>query len=503
MIPVELRSRIRRLFFGEHWKVGTIASELGVHHDTVKLAIEPKRFTNVEYRQSATLLDSYRQFVQATLEEHPRLRATRILEMIRSRGYAGTIWPLRRYVRQVRPQSRHEAFFHLSTLAGEQAQVDWGSFGSITIGNTRRLLSCFVMVLSWSRAIFACFVLDQTLESFLRCHVAAFAAFEGVVRQILYDNLKTAVLERIGDVIRFHRQLLELAGHYHFAPRPVAIAKGNQKGRVERAIRYIREAFFAARKFRSLEDLNRQLAEWLESVTLKRIVPGDTERRTVRAALAIERERLLPLPAHPFHADYVRPAASGKYPYLRFDSNDYSIPHTLVRKPLTLVASDTTVRVLDGDVEVARHARCWERGRQIENERHLEQLADAKRKARDHRGRNRLMVACPSAEAFLGQVARHDGHLGGTTTRLLHLLDQYGASELEAALADCSRRGAFSAQSVAHILDQARRARDAEVPLPPVLPDDPRIRDIRITPRPLRAYDALARARSRKEQDDE
>jgi transposase len=501
MIPLELRSRMRRLFFGEHWKIGTIAAELGVHHDTVKLAVEPKRFSNVNYRVSATLLDPYREFVRATLEEYPRLLATRILEMIRQRGYTGTIWPLRRYVRQVRPQSRHEAFFRLSTLPGEQAQVDWGSFGSITIGNTRRPLSCFVMVLSWSRAIFACFVLDQTLESFLRCHVAAFAAFQGVPRSELYDNLKTAVLERIGDVIRFHPQLLELAGHYHFAPRPVAVAKGNQKGRVERAIRYLREAFFAARKFGSLEDLNRQLAEWLERVALERIVPGDAEKRTVKEALAFERERLLPLPEHPFRSDYVHPVSSGKYPYLRFDSNDYSIPHTLVRKPLTLVASDTTVRVLDGDVEVARHVRSWERGRQIDDERHLSELADSKRNAREHRGRNRLMVACPSAEMFLGEVARHDGHLGGTTTRLLRLLDQYGVSELEAALADSYRRSAFTAQSVAHILEQVRRARNAEVPVPVVLPDDPRVRDVVVTPRPLRSYDTLAR--TRKEDGDE
>lgn len=229
MIPPELRSRMRRLFFAEHWKIGTIAAELGVHRDTVELAIEPKRFVNVSYRPSATILDAYKDFVQATLEQHPRLRATRLFEMIRQRGYEGSIWPLRRYMRRVRPVSRHEAFFRLSTLPGEQGQVDWGSFGSVAIGNTRRPLSCFVMVLSWSRALFARFVLDQTLESFLRCHVAAFEALHGSPRSLLYDNLKTAVLERVGDIIRFHPKLLELAGYYHFAPRPVAVARGNEK----------------------------------------------------------------------------------------------------------------------------------------------------------------------------------------------------------------------------------------------------------------------------------
>ena len=185
MIAPELRSRIRRLFFAEHWKIGTIAAELRLHRDTVEHAIEPKRFINVAYRPTASILDPYKEFVRGTLETHPRLRATRVLEMITQRGYAGSVWPLRRYVRRVRPVSRHEAFFRLTTLPGEQAQVDWASFGSIMIGSTRRSLSCFVMVLSYSRAIFARFALDQTLESFLRCHVAAFDAFGGVARALL------------------------------------------------------------------------------------------------------------------------------------------------------------------------------------------------------------------------------------------------------------------------------------------------------------------------------
>jgi transposase len=502
VIPPELRSRIRRLFFAEHWKIGTIAAQLSVHRDTVELAIEPQRFINAAFRSSATILDPYKDFVQATLDEHPRLRATRLLEMLQQRGYAGSVWPLRRYVRRVRPVARHEAFFRLSTLPAEQAQVDWGSFGSIMIGNTRRALSCFVMVLSWSRAIFARFVLDQTLESFLRCHVAAFEAFGGTPRVLLYDNLKAVVLERVGDVIRFHPRLLDLAGHYHFAPRPVAVARGNEKGRVERAIRYMRDSFFAARVFRTVDDLNRQLGEWIEKVAHARVVPGDTDKRRVHEALAEERPRLLALPAHRHACDYVRGVSSGKSPYVRFDKNDYSIPHTLVRKPLTLVASDVVVRVLDGDVEVARHARSWEQGRQIEIEAHLAALADDKKMAREHRGRNRVMVSCPSAEAFLGKVALHGGHLGGTTTRLIHLLDQYGARELEAAIAEAHQRGAFAAQSVAHVLDQRRRARGARTPMPPVLPDDPRVRDLIIPPRSLGAYDALARSGKKEGRDE-
>jgi len=491
MISDDVRARIRRFYFAEHWRIGTIATELGLHRDTVALAVDTARFANTRFRAVSTLLDPYRDFVRATLEQYPRLRATRLLEMIRGRGYQGSVFPLRRYVRHVRPAPAHEAFFRLSTLPGEEAQVDWGSFGKLRIGRAERALSCFVLVLSWSRATFARFTLDQTLESFLRCHVEAFQCFHGVPRAILYDNLKSVVIERQGDLIRFHNRILELAGHYHFAPKPVAVARGNEKGRVERRIRDLRESFFAARTFSSLADLNRQLDSWIEHVAHQRGVPGHLEKRVVEA-LGEEQERLLPLPEHPFQTESIRGVSSGKSPYLRFDKNDYSIPHTLVRKPLTLVASESVVRVLDGDAEVARHARSWDKGRQIEDQSHLAALAADKRKARDHRGRNRLFAACPAAHDFLGQVALHGGHMGGTTSRLLRLLDQFGAAELDAALAEAHGRSAFAAQSVAHVLDQRRRARGAPVPLDVTLPSDPRVQNLVVTPHSLDRYDRLA-----------
>jgi hypothetical protein len=150
--------------------------------------------------------------------------------------------------------------------------------------------------------------------------------------------LKSVVLERYGEHIRFHPRLLELAGHYHFAPQPCAVARGNEKGRVERMIQYLRHAFFAARRFTSLEDLNAKLTPWIADPAIsgpcRAIPPG----RRVAAALAEERPHWLPLPAHPFACDLVRAGVSGKTPYLRFDGNDYSIPHTLIRRPLTVVA---------------------------------------------------------------------------------------------------------------------------------------------------------------------
>ena len=491
MITEELRSRIRRLFFAEHWRVGTIASELGLHRDTVTLAIDARSFLAPHYRARAEMLDPYRGFIVETLEQYPKLRATRLCEMLHGRGYGGSVFPVRRFIARMRP-SKKEAFLRLSVLPGEQAQVDWASFGTVTIGHAKRSLSCFLMVLSWSRAAFARFYLDQTTESFLRGHLAAFHAFAGVPRTILYDNLKSAVIERQGDLVRFNPRILELAGHYHFAPKPCAVARGNEKGRVERRVRDLRESFFEARTFRTVEELNADLDAWIVRIQHARKVPSDPEGQLVRDALLKERERLLPLPEHPFPVQDMRALRSGKTPYIRFDRNDYSIPHTHVRKPITLVASESEVRVLDGTLEIARHLRSYDAGQQIEDERHIEPLAMHKRTAREHRGRNRLFVACPAAKDFLGEVALHGGHLGGTTSRLLRLLDLYGAPALDIAIRDAHHRNAFRAESVAHVLDQNRRAAGHTPVLEIQLPNDPRIRDQVVAPHPLEAYDVLA-----------
>lgn len=491
MIDEATTVRVRHLFYAEHWKVGTIATQLCLHRDTVNHAIGADRFVTHYSRVRGSMLDTYKPLIIETLQKYPTLRATRVLDMIRPRGYAGSIDLVRAFCREVRPQ-HHEAYFRLETMPGEQAQVDWGSFGHIMIGHAKRALSCFVLVLSYSRAVYARFFLDQTMESFLRGHVEAFESFGGVPRVVLYDNLKSVVLERDGDHTRFHPRILEFAGHYHFMPRPCAVRRATDKGKVERHIQYIRHSFFAARRFASLADLNAQLADWIDRVADDRRHPASPDpQRTVRDALADERPRLLALPDHRAPIDRVVVVTSGKRPYVRFDLNDYSIPSRLVRKPLTLVADEACVRVLDGDQEVARHARCYDRGRFIEDPAHLADLASQKRHAHSLRGRDRLRAVCKHADAFIAALAARDVSMARHTTRLIKLLDQHGASDLDAALATSLERGAISADSVAHLIDQRLRSRRVVPPIPLVLPDDPRVRDLRLVPHSLASYDQI------------
>jgi hypothetical protein len=262
------------------------------------------------------------------------------------------------------------------------------------------------------------------------------------------------------------------------------------KGRVERAIGYARTAFFAARKWRDLDDLNAQADAFCTGQAAQRRCPEDAAI-SVGQAFELERPALLALPENPFDTDERVPVDVGKTPYVRFDGNDYSVPHTAVRKTLVVVASPEVVRILDGNEVIASHPRSYDRRQQVEDPRHIAGLVDDKRKARRHRGIDRLRHAAPSSAALLAAIAERGSNLGGTTARLLRLLDQHGARELEAAISEALSHGTPHLAAVHHILDRRRFASGQPPPIPVVLPDDPRIKNLVVKPHALGTYDAL------------
>src|SRR5215475_7638950 len=487
MISKEQIATIRRLYYAEHWKVGTIAAEMRLHPETVKRALLNSSLDLRTCRREE--INPWLGFIRQTLDQHPHLRATRLYEMMRGRGYQGSLRQVRRMAEKVRPLKR-EAFLRLSVLPGEQGQADWASFGEVRIGSAFRKLSCFVITLSYSRALYLEFFLDQTLESLLCGHVNAFSDWQGLPRAVLYDNMKQVVLERFGNSIRFHPRLLDLCGHYHFAALPCQPGRGNEKGRVERAIRYIRDSFFAARRFTTLEDFNRQALEWRDRVAHRRPWPEDNSR-TVGEVFTEEKARLLPLPAHPFETDLVTSVHSDKTIYVRYDLNDYSIPHTLVGKPLTLVASQSTVRILDGTVEVARHRRSYDRHQRIGDPVHIANLVAFKRKALGATAADRLKHAVPQIESFLTAAFERGESVARQTAQLLTLLDDYGADLLRAAVAEALERDTPRASSVAFIL--TRRLRSSLRPLPVDLSRRPELDSISVPTHQLELYDELSK----------
>lgn len=499
MISAENKAKIRRLHHAEGWSPGTIARQLGLHHSTVRKSLlhDGVPLTALVTRRSK--VDPYLPLLLAQLEKYPGLTASRLYEMVRERGYDGGPDHFRAVVARHRKKKPAEAFLRLSTLRGEEGQVDWGHFGHIEIEGARRPLVAFVMVLSWSRKTVLRFGVDMRMGSFLEHHEAAFTHLGGLPRVLLYDNLKSAVTQRIGDAIVFNPDLLAFAGHYGYEPRPVAPYRGNEKGRVERAIRDVRESFFAAREWKDLADLNAQAERWCREVRETRRHPDD---RTLTIAQAFEEERavLRALPSDAFPvADRVE-CKVGKTPYVRFDGNDYSVPHERVRRTLTVVATSDTVRVLDGQDLVATHTRSWSKGRQIEDAAHMAALVERKRAARVARGMNRVFVAVPQAQELVRVLADRGGNIGGAVARLGELLDTFGATELGAATDEAMAMHAPHVAAVRQVLDRRRRETGQPAPIPVTLPDDPRVRGVVVRRPSLGDYDAL---KARKEIGDE
>jgi len=469
-IDQDTEAKVLRYHFVEHWRIGTIATQLGIHHSVVDRILSQAGLPKVERSPRPSIIDPYLPFIVDTLREFPTLTAARLYEMCTQRGYPGGPSLFRQRISQLRPRKQPEAYLRLKTLPGEQAQVDWGHFGHVEIGKAKRPLMAFVMVLSWSRQIFLQFYLNAQMENFLRGHVAAFEAWNGLPKVLLYDNLKSAVLERQGDAIRFHPTLLALSAHYRFEPRPVAVARGNEKGRVERAIRYIRDNFFAGRHWKTLDELNAQADEWCQGISAERRCPGHDEI-TVREAFAREQPTLLPLPDNPFDTHEKVEVRARKTPYIRFDLNDYSIPHDFVQKTLSVHAGLKRLRIVAGAELIAEHVRSFGKGEQIEQEAHINALWLAKTQARLHRGQDRLTQVSPQIPELLQQSIER-GHVLKTTVRLLNeYLDLYGRDELHSAVREALAQQSPYPQAVLQSLERRREQKHQPPPLAVALPE--------------------------------
>ena len=487
-IPLELAARIERLYTVEHWRVGTIARQLNVHRDTVRRVLREHGAAPPGVPLRRSLVEPYRSFIRETLEKYPTLAASRLYDMVCERGYAGQGSHFRYLVSTMRPRPAAEAYLRLRTLPGEQMQIDWAHFGHLPIGRARRPLMGFVAVLSYSRRVFLRFFLNAQMDSFLRGHVEAFTAFGGLARTLLYDNLKSVVLERVDDAISFNPEFLAFAKHYRFEPRPVAVARGNEKGRVERQIDFVRKSFFAAREFVDVADLNAQARHWCEGRALDRPWPED-DALTVRQAFAVEQPRLLELPAAGYALGQRLEVAAAKTPYVRFDLNDYTVPHTHVRRTLSVLADEQRVRIVDGITELANHPRSFDRHQVIEEPAHLQALVEHKRRARAHRGCNALAQVAPAATELLQMAAQRGYKLASITAALLRLLDQYGAPALQAALLEAIERDVPHPNTVRLALERERERAGRPAALTLALPEHVARRDAPMRTPSLASYD--------------
>lgn len=490
-MDAELWATIRRLFETEKLSKAAIAERLRIHRKTVRRALASRSGPPPDGRAPACApgkVDAYDGYLRRRLQEYPELSAAKLLKEIRRMGYPGGYTILKEHLRTLRPE-KPKAFLRIETQPGEFAQVDWANVGTIKIGNATRKISCFVMVLSHSRMMYAELTLSQCLEDFLAAHVSAFRFFGGVPKKINYDNLKTVVLSRWGREISFNPKFLDFAGCYLFEPVPCNVRAGWEKGKVESGIKYVRTAFLAGRPLIDLAALRKDLAGWLEGEANVRI-HGTTRERPVDR-FQVEQPLLQGLPAVEYDCAIVASLRASRQGLVQFQTNLYTVPHVYADKTLTVKATGQTVCVYAGAQLLAAHPRSYEKYRVIENPEHYAGLLAKRKKASAAKRVEQFLALGPNCADYLKGLTAAELNLPAHLDKILECARDFGRAEVLAAIDHALSFGAFGSAYVRNILLQRRAARGQSAPRPVILAKKPDWSNAAVEETDLGVYDEL------------
>jgi len=397
MIDYALYSKIKHLKEHEGLTIAQIASELALDPRTVRKWFKQKQFSPRKTTVRSSKLDPFKNDIIRMLEAHP-YTAAQIFQRISQMGFDGRYSIVKEYVRKVRPP-RSRAFLKLAFAPGECAQVDWGSYGSVSVRSTRRRLSFFVMVLCYSRMMYVEFTVSQTMEHFLACHQNAFEFFGAVPQKIMVDNLKSAVLKRIvGQAPVFNSKYLDFANHYGFAIAACNVGKGNEKGRVENGVGYVKKNFLAGLDIPNFTAISPAIRHWLDTVANVRI-HGET-RKPPLELFEKERSCLHPLPSNPYDIATVSQVRASSQFRITIDANRYSVPAEYAGVSLTLKAYPERLCVYCKDKLIARHLRSYDRGQDFEDPDHPKELLARRKKASDQKIFMRFLALSPTADLY-------------------------------------------------------------------------------------------------------
>ena len=354
-------SQVKHLFEVEHLSRRQIAQMLHMCHKTVARILEDRETRRRSYPPSE--LEPFARLIEQWYQKYPSLQAAQIKKRLSSYGYRGSYRALCRFTEKYR-KKRRKAYHELEFLPAEVAQVDWME-ANLPFGKVRG----FAFILAWSRYLFVRFYPRSSMEFFLDGHISAYNEIGGAARSNWYDNLSSVVIRRKPE-LTFNGQFVDYMSHMGVSIHACNPGKGNEKGRVERAIKDLR-AFVETNEFAGMADLNRKTDRWRKEKNER------THRTTRKApASALPEEPLLPLPAIPYKPYRVVQATIGKTAFVEFDTNRYSVPTDYAGMTAAIFAYPGHVEIMVNNRNVASHARSFARHRKIENPSHRAKLLE-------------------------------------------------------------------------------------------------------------------------------
>jgi transposase len=476
--------QLRELFDQKHLSVPQVADELKLDPRTVAIWMARPSYRQRQSLKRPSKLDPFKGQIVTLLERHP-YTAQQVLQEIKAKGYAGGYSILKEFVRLVRPV-RKPASLMLEFAAGQCAQVDWGSYGFITVGSTRRRLSFFVMVLCYSRMIYVEFTLSEGMEQFLSCHRHALEFFGGCPAKVVVDNLKTGVLEHPpGMEARFNPRYLDFAAHYGFSPVACQVRKANEKGRVENGVGYVKKNFLNGLEIPPFSALNPAARQWMDTVANVRL-HGET-RCKPRQRFAQEKPLLRPLPALAYDCAVVRPTGANGCCRVVLDTNRYTVPYLYASQKLTLKIYPDQLLLYHNEKLIATHTRSYDRRQDIRNPDHIQELLVHRHRAREQTFLQAFLSLGAQADLYARKLQEKRLNAPHHIQKIVALSQLYGPDKVARALNDALTFEAYGCEYIANILEQ--RERQTPMPSPLHLTHRQDLLDLELPPVDLNLYD--------------
>lgn len=463
MIDYPTYCQIHLLHGQKNLKASQIAEELQLDPKTVGKWIEEPHFhQRKSSERSASILDPFKGQIVALLERHP-YSAQQILQQLQQQGYAGGYTILKDYVRLVRPP-RKPAFLMLEFAPGECAQVDWGQYKSVPVGSTRRRLSFFVMVLCYSRMMYVEFTLSETMDQFLTCHRHAFEFFGSTPKKIMIDNLKVGVVRHpTGEKAQFNPHYLDFAAHYGFQPVACNVRKGNEKGRVENGVGYVKKNFLNGLQIPSFEAVNPAAELWRDTTANVRI-HGETHQKPIEL-FEKEKPLLKPLPVMPYDCAVIQPTDANRCCRVVFQTNRYSVPHLYASQRLTLKIYPDKLFLYHNEKLITAHLRSYDRHQNVAHPDHTKELVAQRKQARDQTLLLAFLSLCPAAELYGRKLQEKRLNAPHHIQKIVALSEIYGPDKVARAIQDAVLFEAIGCEYIANILQQREHPMASAGPL--------------------------------------
>ena len=470
----------------------SIAETLSIDRATVGKYIANPEQVFVRNVQRPSKLDPYRGLIKELLDQHPKIKAPVVLRQIEDKGFEGEITIVRDHLRNIRRyRSGKQAFIRFESDPGVQLQIDWGHFGSLEYDGSRRKLYALAVIESHSRMLYVAFTHSQRQEVLHQSLMEAFQYFGGSPKEIVVDNMLTAVTERVGAMVRFNEAFLDFLRPFSITPIACNIRAPYEKGKIENSIKYLRNNFWPARSFTDLEDVQNQVLVWLSNTANKRIHQTTSERPVDR----LVKNALDPIPNCLPDFRETESLLVYKDFGIRFDCNVYTVPPRMVGKTVTVKADRLTLSIYHKDKQVVVHKRSWKKKDRVELPSHKEQVRKLRKKVMMDKQIMVFMSLGQDAVDYLEKLADASQPIKKTVNNLLLLGDNSGTPALMCAIKKALKHKLYGLSYVQNILNQGITPviNHASVNLKK---ED--LNNIRLTIPNLAEYDAIALKRRKK-----